>query len=66
MQQAFLSQLKEGDRFYFPKNKSEVCEFLKKKRESLRGEYDYFWLNSKKEGSSKKDLLVIYLRNTNS
>lgn len=62
MQQAFLSQLKEGDRFYFPRNKKEICEFVKKEKKPMK-EPEFFYKKGWKEVSGKRDLLVIYLRN---
>lgn len=64
-QQVFLSELKIGDRFYFTKKKNEVCEFAGINRFSIRDNPEYLWIQNKKDHSSKKDKIVVYLRNIN-
>lgn len=63
--QIHLSELKEGDRFYVGNKKNDICEFMRKERKSLRDGYEYFYNKGRNEKSSKKDLVVIYLRNVN-
>jgi len=64
-QQSLLSQLKNGDRFYFPKNRNQIFEFTRKEMKSARCGYEYFYKREREEKSCKKDKLVIYLRNIN-
>lgn len=65
LQQCSLSSLISGDRFYIGNNKKVVYEFIEKKQKSKFSNYEYFYKFGKIIKSTKKDKVVVYLRNKN-
>ena len=65
-QQVHLSELKEGDRFYFGSKKTQVCQFTEVKRPRIYGIAEYFWTLNGKKDSTKTNRTVVFLRNINS
>jgi len=59
-----LSQLTEGDMFYFGTNKSKVYKFIKVESKSIFGEKEYTFKErtSRFEEKTKKDKGCIFLR----
>jgi len=63
--QARLSSLKKGDRFYIGSNKSKIFEFVGKAKKSFSGNYEFMYSDGRNDIISKSDRVVIFLRNIN-
>ena len=59
-----LSDLKQGDRFYFSAKKNNVCEFCGSKKEGFETTYCYFDHNEDIVNTTI-NRKTIYLRNIN-
>jgi hypothetical protein len=59
-----LSELKPGDRFYFPRKKLEVCTFIESVKKGFETKYVYYDHKQFKT-TTEINRKVIYLRNIN-
>jgi len=60
-----LSDLSEGDRFYFAGSKWNICDFITTNKGRFESENQYSWKNSNnKEYKSSKNRQVVFLRHS--